>query len=1015
VRRREFLPLVVAAAVDEAQAAPLDIQYRRRPGYFAWRQRIENGADEFGVLPMPEPVKETPPPAEPWFAEITGIVLESEQLSRGIPYWIARLDAASGIDTYGNNGVAVGDIDNDGIDEIYVCQPAGLPNRLFRWRDGRLLDVSAEAGVDLLDDTSCALFLDIRNLGRQDLIVLRGAGPVLFLNDGAGKFTLAPDAFRFVSPPRGAFTGMAAADYDRDGKLDVYCCCYSFFQSEAQFLYPTPYHDAENGPPNFLFRNRLSTDGSGFFEDVTAAVGLDENNRRYSFAPAWCDYNGSGWPSLYVANDFGRNNLYKNTGGRFRDVAADAGVEDIGPGMSACWFDEDGDGRPDLYVGNMWTAAGQAVIRSPEFRKRYPESLGEAWRRHTKGNSLYTNRGEGRFEETGADRGIEMGRWAWSCDAADFDNDGRPEVFITCGMLTGSKQPDLMGFFWRQVVARSPVDPTPASPYEEGWNALNQFIREGYSWNGSEPNVFYRRDDEKYRDASLESGLGFAGDSRAFAVTDFDGDGCLDLVVKNRLAPQLRVFQNRCGQARHRIGIRLIGTESNRDSVGAKVKVGHQTKWVAAGSGYLSQHTKTLYFGLPDNEASIRVEITWPSGKAQPVERLHPNRLYEITEGGGHRLLRVFANRTPVRPGRARGDNESRLHDTWLVDPVPLPEKQTGPGLLVLHEADLRQRLEAAAAYTLFRRYLFEYRADLELPLALLLDRNGHAVKIYSAVPTDAQVKEDLKLAGHRPALPYAGRALSQPGRDYFKLGAALLWSGYAEQALPYLELVLRRNPDNTRTMVLVAQIHREAGRLQPAATWIDEALRRDATLPEAWNERGGIALTQNRPAEALQHFEQALAVKPDLLYALLNAAQTASQLNRLDLAETYYRRARSAHPKSAEPANGLGLLLAKAGKDRDAERLLREATTTDPTLATGWNNLAVLYLRSGRQRDAIATLEQGIRHNRADEALYLNLGRIYVQGGDRQQARAVMQKLLVERPDSAVAQKAVRDLEALK
>ena len=171
---------------------------------------------------------------------------------------------------------------------------------------------------------------------------------------------------------------MSAADYDRDGRVDLYLCTYVYFQSEDQYRYPAPYHDAQNGPPNFLFHNRLTADGDGFFEDVTAAAGLDENNNRYSFAPAWCDYNGDGWPDLYVANDFGRKNLYKNEGGHFRDVADVAGVEDIGPGMSAAWFDYDGDGRPDLYVSNMWTAAGQRLTADAHFRPVAKDGLAEA-------------------------------------------------------------------------------------------------------------------------------------------------------------------------------------------------------------------------------------------------------------------------------------------------------------------------------------------------------------------------------------------------------------------------------------------------------------------------------------------------------------------------------------------------------------------------------------------------------------------------------------------------------------
>jgi hypothetical protein len=217
----------------------------------------------------------------PFFRDVTAEMFGTndsfrEQMVRGIPYRRARLDSASGIDIYGDNGIAAGDIDNDGWDQVYVCQPGGLPNRLYKIRDGKMTDVTEEAGVGLVDDTSSALFLDLRNSGRQDLVVLRGAGPLLFLNNGDGTFALRPDAFHFRTALEGSCTGMAAADYDRDGRIDLYVCTYTYFQSEGQYQYPVPYHDAHNGPPNFLFRNQLEMDGSGTFEDVTERTGCRE-------------------------------------------------------------------------------------------------------------------------------------------------------------------------------------------------------------------------------------------------------------------------------------------------------------------------------------------------------------------------------------------------------------------------------------------------------------------------------------------------------------------------------------------------------------------------------------------------------------------------------------------------------------------------------------------------------------------------------------------------------------------
>ena len=136
---------------------------------------------------------------------------------------------------------------------------------------GDFEEISAVAGVDVLDNTSSALFVDFRNVGVQDLVVLTSARPLYFVNDGSGKFEHKPDAFRFDRSPQGTFTGMSAADYDGDGRVDLYLCSYIYFQSEDQYSYPAPYHDARNGPPNFLFRNQLGSEGGGAFEDVTAA------------------------------------------------------------------------------------------------------------------------------------------------------------------------------------------------------------------------------------------------------------------------------------------------------------------------------------------------------------------------------------------------------------------------------------------------------------------------------------------------------------------------------------------------------------------------------------------------------------------------------------------------------------------------------------------------------------------------------------------------------------------------
>lgn len=936
-----------------------------------WKQVWEAGA-LVELTPLEEHVARS---REPWLRDVTTAVLDGmpafrDQLSRGVPYWRARLDPATGIDIYGSNGIAAGDIDGDGRDEIYICQPGGLPNRLLKFNDdGTAAEIAHAWGVDLLDDTACALFLDLRNSGRQDLVVLRSAGPVLFLNEEA-RYRMQPNAFRFATKPKGGFTGMAAADFDRDGKLDLYLCCYVYFLNQAQYTYASPYQDAQNGPPNFLFRNRLAADGSGFFEDCTAETGINENNNRFSFAPAWCDYNADGWPDLYVANDFGRNNLYRNSGGRFRDVAREAGVEDIGPGMSASWFDYDGDGRADLYVANMWTAAGQRIIQDPHFLPA--QKAPEAYRQHTMGNSLFRNRGDGLFADTTASEHVAFGRWAWGSGGHDLNNDGVPEILGTSGMLTNTSKTDLSSFFWRQVVAKSPVVAAPSLAYEQGWNALNQFIREEYSWNGREPNVVHASRGGRYFDFSGVSGFDFADDSRAFAIVDFDADGRPDVILKSRLGPQVRVLQNNYAGENRSIAFRLRGTKSNRDAIGARVEVNGQTKWLEAGSGFLSQHSKTMLFGLGPSDQAKHVRVTWPSGTTQEFANLEAGHVYTITEGDGGLHKEPFRSQRVLPHGPVASDNTMRLHDTWFMEPIPLPEPHTGPGLFVVKER--------TPEYEIFRRYLFDWRTALVPPFAMLLNSSGELVKVYATPPYPAQVEHDLALLKSftpRLALPFEGFYVEQHQRDFFKFGAAFLWAGLTRQALPYLKRVLAQSPDNPRVLVVAGEIEFDAGHAD----------------------------------EAVNYYRRALEFDAHSVDALIGLGDVAAKREQSQNAATFYRKALALDPQSPEAANGLGLALAKQGQLDQARKCFEQAIAARRDFAEAINNLGVLYIQQGKTNDAIAAFKYGIRVAPDKDILYLNLGRTYVQAGRIEQARFVMRQLLERKPDNQMARRALEEL----
>ncbi len=307
--------------------------------------------------------------------------------------------------------------------------------------DGTVVDVSAAAGVDILDFSHSALLVDLDNDGDQDLAVATKAQLLFFANDGNGKFSL-----RIVASIIRDAHSLTAVDYDSDGDLDIYSCRYFPIGAENNnLLGAISYFDAEDAGANVLLRNDIvgAADGEWHFADVTAEVGLDENNQRFSLAAAWEDYDNDGDPDLYVANDVGRNNLYRNDGGHFTDVAATAGVEDHAFGMSVSWGDYNRDGLMDLYVANMFSAAGNRIT----FQKQFMDDnsgQGKSGIQYTaRGNTLFKNMGDGTFRDVSVEAGVTMGRWSWSSLFADVNNDGWEDILVANGYLTRDGTDDL--------------------------------------------------------------------------------------------------------------------------------------------------------------------------------------------------------------------------------------------------------------------------------------------------------------------------------------------------------------------------------------------------------------------------------------------------------------------------------------------------------------------------------------------------------------------------------------------
>lgn len=515
-----------------------------------------------------------------------------------------------------SGGVVLIDYDRDGWPDIFFTNAPTVDQAVkgikslgalyHNNHDGTFTDVTAKAGLSTPCFGMGGAVGDINNDGWPDLYLTCLGGNVLYRNNGDGTFT---DVTVHAGVADGRWsTGAAFGDYDGDGFADLMVTNYvDFHLNDLPGFGSAPFCkyrgiDVQCGPRGLrgagdsLFHNN----GDGTFTDVSKAAGVDDPNGYYGLGVLWADFNNTGRPDIYVANDSTPKFLYKNLGnGKFKDVGLESGtaVSDDGSeqaSMGLAIGDYNHTGRPSVYVTNF----------------------------SDENDDLYRNEGDWNFKEVSYESGVALPSLPyvkWGTAFADLDNDGWLDLIAVDGHVYPQ------------------VDTLPAGA--------------GYR----EPKVMQlNMKDGTFCDASAEAGSALLEKrvSRGLAVGDLFNDGNLDVVIGD-LDGNPMVLRNRGVAGRHWISLELNGTRSNRLALNAHVKVTAggmtQSDEVHSGGSYLSQSDLRLHFGLGASTKVNSVEIHWPSGKTETLNDLAVDKFYVVKEGEG-----------VVPPERARPANPAK-------------------------------------------------------------------------------------------------------------------------------------------------------------------------------------------------------------------------------------------------------------------------------------------------------------------------------------------------------------------
>jgi hypothetical protein len=509
--------------------------------------------------------------------------------------------------TSGGAAVAVGDYDNDGFEDIFVTDSeVGKPNHLFHNNgDLTFTDVAEKAGVaggnDASSIVSDALWFDYDNDGKLDLLIARFGTPILYHNEGNGKFkdvTATAGLNKF-----GNTIAVIAFDYDNDGYPDLMFGNYfkpvNLLDLKDPHVLPNDLDNATNGGGVTLWRNT----GHGTFEDVTDKAGLGKV-KGWVLDLGHGDLNNDGLQDVYMACDYGTDHLFINNGnGTFREVTEKATGWDTKKGMNVDVADYDNDGWLDVYVTNI----------TDEYMKEC--------------NMLWHNNHDGTFTDVSKETGTCETGWGWAAKFGDFDNDGWLDLFVVDGLRSAG--PDSYVPLILPVITTPGLDITDVNNWPDIGNR---------TWSGyQKKKLFHNLGNGSFKEISAEAGVDNQLDGRGIAIVDLDNDGRLDIIQTNADQPLL-LYHNVTEKTGNWIELKLIGAQSNRDAIGARVQVEAggitQIREVDGGNGYAGESTRRVHFGLGQAAKIDRLEIKWPSGRIQQVT-VPLNRVSYIEEGRG--------------------------------------------------------------------------------------------------------------------------------------------------------------------------------------------------------------------------------------------------------------------------------------------------------------------------------------------------------------------------------------------